>query len=305
MLRRFSSAAVSGTTTERNITVSSRNDSRMTAERNSGRRSPSRSPMSDQVAVWPPTCARAGLPSRTAGKTCVRSRWIVAGVASSCGERGRVGDERRHAAVGLRRRDGGDPGVGRDCGAEGRGRRSARRRCRRRRPAGRCGRDRSRRRRDRRRDARCGCRADCPRRGSPGAGRAQARQHQQENRGATAYALDASTRARPSAPSVSPLPRRSRPPESEPVDPRPASPRNAGSKVTEAATMIRTTTEMATPTAVMNGMPATARPRIAITTVPPAKITAWPAVATARPAASSTVIPRARCSRCRVTRNSA
>ena len=69
--------------------------------------------------------------------------------------------------------------------------------------------------------------------------------------------------------------------------------------------MIRTTSEMAMPAAVRNGMPATASPRIAMTTVPPAKITACPAVATARPAASSTVIPSARCSRWRVTSSSA
>ena len=52
--------------------------------------------------------------------------------------------------------------------------------------------------------------------------------------------------------------------------------------------MISTTTEIAIPPAVMNGTPATARPRIAMTTVPPAKTTAWPAVATARPTDSST-----------------
>ena len=46
------------------------------------------------------------------------------------------------------------------------------------------------------------------------------------------------------------------------------------------------------PAAVTNGTPATARPSIAMTTVPPAKTTAWPAVATARPADSWTVIPR-------------
>ena len=51
--------------------------------------------------------------------------------------------------------------------------------------------------------------------------------------------------------------------------------------------MISTITEMATAAAVMNGTPATASPRIAITTIPPAKITARPAVATACPAASS------------------
>ena len=69
--------------------------------------------------------------------------------------------------------------------------------------------------------------------------------------------------------------------------------------------MTSTMTEMAIPPAVMNGTPATASPRIAMTTVPPAKTTAWPAVATARPTDSSTVIPSARYSRCRVTMNSA
>ena len=73
----------------------------------------------------------------------------------------------------------------------------------------------------------------------------------------------------------------------------------------EALTMISTMTEMAMPPAVMNGMPATARPRMAMTTVPPANTTALPAVARARPTDSSTSIPRARCSRCRVTTNSA
>ena len=49
------------------------------------------------------------------------------------------------------------------------------------------------------------------------------------------------------------------------------------------------------------GMPAMARPRMAMTTVPPAMMTAWPAVAMARAAASVTVIPSCRCSRWRVT----
>ena len=61
--------------------------------------------------------------------------------------------------------------------------------------------------------------------------------------------------------------------------------------MTEAITMIATITDVAMPAAVMNGMPATASPRIAMTTVPPAKITAGPAVATARPAASVTERP--------------
>ena len=69
--------------------------------------------------------------------------------------------------------------------------------------------------------------------------------------------------------------------------------------------MTSTITEMAIPAAVMKGTPATARPRIAMTTVPPAKTTDCPAVATALPTDSSTVMPRARYSRCRVTRKSA
>ena len=44
--------------------------------------------------------------------------------------------------------------------------------------------------------------------------------------------------------------------------------------MTDATTINATMTDVATPAAVMNGTPATARPRIAITTVPPAKITA-------------------------------
>ena len=72
-----------------------------------------------------------------------------------------------------------------------------------------------------------------------------------------------------------------------------------------ASTMISTITEIAIPPAVMNGTPATASPRIAITTVPPANTTARPAVATARPAASVTMSPWARYSRCRVSTKSA
>ena len=43
--------------------------------------------------------------------------------------------------------------------------------------------------------------------------------------------------------------------------------------------------------AVTAGMPASASPLMAMTTVPPANTTAWPAVAMARPAASATVSP--------------
>ena len=55
--------------------------------------------------------------------------------------------------------------------------------------------------------------------------------------------------------------------------------------------MISTISETAIPPAVMNGTSATARPRIETTTVPPAKTTGRPAVATARPTDSSTVEP--------------
>ena len=50
--------------------------------------------------------------------------------------------------------------------------------------------------------------------------------------------------------------------------------------------MTSTMIDVAMPAAVMNGMPAKAMPRTAMTTVPPAKITVCPAVATARPTAS-------------------
>jgi hypothetical protein len=55
------------------------------------------------------------------------------------------------------------------------------------------------------------------------------------------------------------------------------------------------------PMIVTAGMPAMARPMMAMTTVVRANSTAAPEVATAGPADSSTVIPVARCSRRRVT----
>jgi hypothetical protein len=69
--------------------------------------------------------------------------------------------------------------------------------------------------------------------------------------------------------------------------------------------MISTMAAIAIPAAVIIGTPATARPRMAMTTVPPAKTMTRPAVATARPTDSATGMPRARCSRCRVMRNRA
>jgi hypothetical protein len=85
----------------------------------------------------------------------------------------------------------------------------------------------------------------------------------------------------------------------------PAKRRSAGSSVTDALTIISTTTEMPTPAAVMNCRPATASPRIATKTVPPANTTDRPAVATVRAIDSSTDMPWARCSRWRDTINSA
>ncbi len=54
----------------------------------------------------------------------------------------------------------------------------------------------------------------------------------------------------------------------------PAKPMSAGSSVSEAITMIATTIAAPKPMNVTNGMPATASPRIAMTTVPPAMTTA-------------------------------
>ena len=85
----------------------------------------------------------------------------------------------------------------------------------------------------------------------------------------------------------------------------PARPRKAGSSVIEATTMISTMTEMAIPAAVTNGTPATARPSIAMTTVPPAKTTAWPAVADGAAGRLLDGHPAGEASRCRTTMNRA
>lgn len=73
----------------------------------------------------------------------------------------------------------------------------------------------------------------------------------------------------------------------------PANASNAGTSVTAIATASATATAAAIPIVVRNGMPATARPSKAITTVSPAKITADPAVAVARATDSSTSSPAA------------
>ena len=72
-----------------------------------------------------------------------------------------------------------------------------------------------------------------------------------------------------------------------------------------ASTMTATTRAEPKPIVVTIGMPAMASPRMAMTTVPPAMITAWPAVAVARATDSPTVMPSCRCSRWRLTTNSA
>ena len=77
MLSRFISAALSGTRIDRKTSTSSPNDSSTTATISTGNRSLTRPPTSAKLAVWPPMCARAGLPPITAGKTSARSRSIV------------------------------------------------------------------------------------------------------------------------------------------------------------------------------------------------------------------------------------
>ena len=83
MLSRFMSAALIGTTTDRNTIISNRNESVMTAAIKSGNRSLTRFPMSPKVAVCPPMCAVAALSSSTPGKTSPRRRSMVVSVALS------------------------------------------------------------------------------------------------------------------------------------------------------------------------------------------------------------------------------
>ena len=101
MLSRFSSTALSGTSTERNTSMSSTNDMPSTARMNTGSRSLTRTPTSAKFAVCPPTWARAGLSASAAGNTSVRSRSIVSWVASPAAGR-RVGDDRADVAADRR-----------------------------------------------------------------------------------------------------------------------------------------------------------------------------------------------------------
>lgn len=80
---------------------------------------------------------------------------------------------------------------------------------------------------------------------------------------------------------------------------RPAKPSSAGARVIATSTATVTVPAAARPITVRNGMPTTARPARATTTVAPAKTTAEPAVPTARPTASSGESPSSRFCRCR------
>ncbi len=73
----------------------------------------------------------------------------------------------------------------------------------------------------------------------------------------------------------------------------------------EASTAVSTATAEASPSVLSNGMPATRSETRATTTVPPAKTIALPDVATVRAIESSTGMPRASCSWCRLIRNRA
>jgi hypothetical protein len=85
----------------------------------------------------------------------------------------------------------------------------------------------------------------------------------------------------------------------------PIMPRNAGTRVIATSTATTMVAAAARPISVRNGMPATARPASAITTVRPAVTTADPAVPTAMATASGTGRPRRNSCRNRVTMNSA
>ena len=82
-LSRLSSAALMGTTTDRNTRVSSSTDSTITAPMNSGSRLFTLSPTSAKLAVCPPMWARAGPCPSTDGMTSTRRRSTVSRVALS------------------------------------------------------------------------------------------------------------------------------------------------------------------------------------------------------------------------------
>ncbi len=73
-LSTLSSAAFSGTSTDRNTSISTRNDSPMTAARKYGIRCCSREEMSSTIAVEPVTDASTVVSPTAAGTTSARSR---------------------------------------------------------------------------------------------------------------------------------------------------------------------------------------------------------------------------------------
>ncbi|GGT93970.1 hypothetical protein GCM10010208_16320 [Actinomadura livida] len=86
---------------------------------------------------------------------------------------------------------------------------------------------------------------------------------------------------------------------------RPASPSTAGSSVTALSIVVVTTSPVVNPIVMNTGIPDSTSPHSASSTVHPAKITDWPAVALARATDSGTVSPSAMPSRCRVRTSSA
>ncbi len=85
----------------------------------------------------------------------------------------------------------------------------------------------------------------------------------------------------------------------------PTIPRIAGSSVIAPRTATATTRAEVYPSVVTSGMPTTASDSSATITVEPANTTAPPELAVARAIDSPVSIPSRRCSRCRVTMNSA
>jgi hypothetical protein len=85
MLSRFSSAAFSGTSTERNTTISSSSDSPMTTPMNTGSLEAMTSPKSTVVAVAPPMLTARSVPRVAGATTSSRRRASRSLVAAACG----------------------------------------------------------------------------------------------------------------------------------------------------------------------------------------------------------------------------
>ena len=78
--------AFTGTTSERNTTINSRNDRARTTTIRTGSREAILSAKSLNVAVIPPTRAVTPVPCMASGTIVVRSRLTRSPVAESCGE---------------------------------------------------------------------------------------------------------------------------------------------------------------------------------------------------------------------------